>query len=116
MLRGKLNDLQLDGRVDAREQLLDSCEHWIGDHVLRARIALRDRQILEDDDPLIADLEREIRCGRVQGAATHSALQIDRYLEVRRRDFDAKRKSARVADPMFYQKLGDTKKRKPLSR
>ena len=32
------------------------------------------------------------------------------YLEARRRDFDAKRDTARDADPMFYQKLADAKR------
>jgi uncharacterized protein (DUF433 family) len=38
------------------------------------------------------------------------------YLEARRRDFDAKRDTARDADPMFYQKLADAKKQTPLVR
>jgi len=49
-----------EGRcVDGGEELLDLREHWIGDHLLRARSAWRDRQVLEDHDPLITDLERE---------------------------------------------------------
>jgi uncharacterized protein (DUF433 family) len=31
--------------------------------------------------------------------------EIERYLEVQRRDFEAQRQSARDKDPMFYQKL-----------
>jgi uncharacterized protein (DUF433 family) len=41
---------------------------------------------------------------------------IDQYLESRRQDFDAARQAARDADPMFYQKLVDTKKHTPLTR
>ena len=41
---------------------------------------------------------------------------VDRYLEARRQDFDAKRESARAADPMFYQKLADAKKQASLTR
>jgi uncharacterized protein (DUF433 family) len=41
---------------------------------------------------------------------------IDRYLESRRQDFDAARQAARDADPMFYQKLVDTRKHTPLTR
>src|SRR2546425_8222970 len=74
MLRGKLNDLEVDRCVDGREQLLDSSEYRIGDHVLRAGIALQNGQVLENDNPRLADLEREIRCGCVQRGATHSAL------------------------------------------
>jgi uncharacterized protein (DUF433 family) len=31
--------------------------------------------------------------------------EVDQYLEGARRDFETKRRSAREADPMFYQKL-----------
>ena len=41
---------------------------------------------------------------------------LDQYLEVRRKDFDSKRESARAADPMFFQKLADGKKQTPLTR
>lgn len=41
---------------------------------------------------------------------------IDRYLESRRKDFDAAQQAARDADPMFYQKLTDAKKHTPLTR
>ena len=41
---------------------------------------------------------------------------IDEYLESRRQDFDAARQAARNADPMFYQKLTDTKNRTPPTR
>jgi uncharacterized protein (DUF433 family) len=40
-------------------------------------------------------------------------LEMDRYLEARRLDFEAKRQAARDADPMFYQKLADAKKHAP---
>lgn len=40
--------------------------------------------------------------------------QLDRYLDVRRHDFDAKREAARNADPMFYQKLAHARKQTPL--
>ena len=42
--------------------------------------------------------------------------EVDRYLDARRRDFEAKRESAREADPMFYQKLADAKRESPLPR
>jgi uncharacterized protein (DUF433 family) len=35
---------------------------------------------------------------------------IDRYLEERRRDYEARREASRAADPMFYQKLADAKR------
>ncbi len=35
---------------------------------------------------------------------------VDRYLETRRREFEAAREAARNADPMFYQKLADAKR------
>jgi len=41
---------------------------------------------------------------------------IDRYLESRRQDSAATRQAARDADPMFYQKLVETKKHTPLTR
>jgi uncharacterized protein (DUF433 family) len=41
---------------------------------------------------------------------------IDRYLECRRQDFDAARQAARDGDPMFYQKVADTRKHTPLTR
>jgi hypothetical protein len=31
--------------------------------------------------------------------------EVDQYLESARRDFEIKRRAAREADPMFYQKL-----------
>ena len=34
---------------------------------------------------------------------------IDRYLATRGQDFETTREAARSADPMFYQKLTDTK-------
>ena len=42
--------------------------------------------------------------------------EIDRYLENQRQEFDAARRAARDADPMFYQKLADAKKHRPLTR
>jgi len=36
--------------------------------------------------------------------------EIDRYLENQRQKFDAARRAARDADPMFYQKLAEAKK------
>ena len=42
--------------------------------------------------------------------------EIDRYLEQRRREFDAARETARDSDPMFYQKLADAKKQTLLAR
>jgi len=41
---------------------------------------------------------------------------IDRYLEAQEQEYDAKRAAARVADPMFYQKLADAKRQTPLVR
>lgn len=42
--------------------------------------------------------------------------ELDRYLDVRRRDFDATREAARNADPMFYQKLAQAKQQTPVVR
>ena len=42
--------------------------------------------------------------------------ELDRYLDARRRDTDMQREAARNADPMFYQKLADARKRSPLVR
>jgi len=42
--------------------------------------------------------------------------EIDRYLENQRQEFDADRRAARDADPMFYQKLADAKKHSPIVR
>ena len=56
---------------------------------------------------------------QVYGAITYYLAHrddIDRYLESRRQDFAAGRHAARHADPMFYQKLTDTKKQTPLTR
>jgi uncharacterized protein (DUF433 family) len=41
---------------------------------------------------------------------------VDRYLEAERQDFESKRAAARAADPMFYQKLADARKRTPRIR
>ena len=41
--------------------------------------------------------------------------ELDRYLDTRRRDFEAHREAARNADPTFYQKLADGKRRAPLT-
>ncbi len=56
---------------------------------------------------------------QVYGAITYYLAHrddLDRYLEGRRRDFDAARDAARDADPMFYQKLVEAKKQTPLTR
>ncbi|MPY90320.1 MAG: DUF433 domain-containing protein [Luteitalea sp.] len=56
---------------------------------------------------------------QVYGAITYYLAhrdEVDQYLEVRQQDFDAKRRLARDADPMFYQKLMDAKKQTPLAR
>jgi len=56
---------------------------------------------------------------QVYGAITYYLAHrddVDRYLESRRQDFDGARQAARDADPMFYQKLIDAKKRTPLTR
>ena len=39
--------------------------------------------------------------------------EIDRHLETREQEFEAKRKAARESDPMFIQKLSDAKKQTP---
>ena len=55
----------------------------------------------------------------VYGAITYYLAhreELDRYLEARQQDFEAKRIAARDADPMFYQKLVDAKKQTPLTR
>lgn len=51
---------------------------------------------------------------QVYGAITYYLAhqgEVDTYLKTRRRDFEAKRKASRKADPMFYQKLADARKR-----
>jgi uncharacterized protein (DUF433 family) len=56
---------------------------------------------------------------QVYGAITYylgHRDDVDHYLESRRQDLDAARHAARDADPMFYQKLTDAKKRTPLTR
>lgn len=53
---------------------------------------------------------------QVYGAITYYLAHrqhVDGYLETRRHDFAAARQSARVADPMFYQKLVEGKKQNP---
>jgi len=42
--------------------------------------------------------------------------EVDRYPEAQRQDFEARRAAARAADPMFYQKLADAKRRTQLGR
>jgi uncharacterized protein (DUF433 family) len=42
--------------------------------------------------------------------------EMDRYLKARSGDFEAKRGTARQADPMFHQKLADAKRQTPLAR
>ena len=41
---------------------------------------------------------------------------VDRYLEAQRQDFDVKRAASRAADPSFYQRLADARKRTPTVR
>lgn len=41
---------------------------------------------------------------------------VDRYLERSREELTAARQAARDADPMFYQKLAEAKKRTPRTR
>jgi len=56
---------------------------------------------------------------RVYGAITYYLAHredVDRYLQGRRQDFDAARQAACDADPMFYQKLADAKKRTRIGR
>jgi uncharacterized protein (DUF433 family) len=56
---------------------------------------------------------------QVYGAITYYLAhrdEIDRYLENQRERFEAARQAARDADPMFYQKLADAKKRTQLAR
>ena len=51
---------------------------------------------------------------QVYGAITYYLAHRDdgdRYLRRQRQDFDAARQAGRDADPMFYQKLTDAKKR-----
>lgn len=42
--------------------------------------------------------------------------EVDRYLDARSDDFEAKREAAREVDPMFHQKLADAKGQTPLTR
>jgi uncharacterized protein (DUF433 family) len=56
---------------------------------------------------------------QVYGAITYylaNREDLDRYLVAQQQEFDVKRRAARDADPMFYQKLLDAKKQAPLSR
>ena len=56
---------------------------------------------------------------QVYGAITfHLAHreEIDRHVDDEREHFEAARRAARDADPMFYQKLADAKKHTPLTR
>jgi uncharacterized protein (DUF433 family) len=56
---------------------------------------------------------------QVYGAITYylgHRDELDRYLATRRQDFDAKRRAARDADPMFYQRLAAAKRQMPLAR
>lgn len=55
---------------------------------------------------------------QVYGAITHylaHQAEIDAYLKRQRVDFETQRKASRQADPMFYQKLAEARKRQ-LSR
>lgn len=56
---------------------------------------------------------------QVYGAITYYLAhrgEVGRYLQRRRRDFAAARQAARDADPMFYQKLAETKRLNPPTR
>jgi uncharacterized protein (DUF433 family) len=56
---------------------------------------------------------------QVYGAITYYLAHrddVDRYLQGRQQDFEAKRQAARDADPMFYRKLADAKKQTSLTR
>jgi|SRR6266540_1373756 len=56
---------------------------------------------------------------QVYGAITYYLAhrgEVDHYLESRRQDLAAARQAARDADPMFYEKLAEAKKRTPLTR
>lgn len=51
---------------------------------------------------------------QVYGAITYYLAnrdEIDAYLSARRIDFEAKQQASREADPMFYQKLADAKRK-----
>jgi len=53
---------------------------------------------------------------QVYGAITFCLAyrqEIDHYLETQREDFEAKRRAARDADPMFYQKLAAARRTIP---
>src|SRR5260370_16662541 len=55
---------------------------------------------------------------QVYGAITYYLAHrddVDRYLDVRHRDFEAARQAARDADPMFYHKLIDSNNQTPLT-
>jgi uncharacterized protein (DUF433 family) len=61
----------------------------------------------------IAQAFPALKLEQVYGAITYYLAhreEVDRYLESRRNDFDAARRAARDADPMFYQKLADARK------
>ena len=55
---------------------------------------------------------------QVYGAITYYLAHredVDDYLERREQHFAAARQAARDADPMFYQKLAEAKKHRPLT-
>jgi uncharacterized protein (DUF433 family) len=59
-----------------------------------------------------------LKLEQVYGAITYYLAHrddVDRYLQRRQQDFEAKRQAARDADPMFYQKLADAKKQPSIS-
>ena len=62
-----VGDLQLDRLVDATEQCLDSAEDGIIDQLLPERAALGHRQVLQDDDRLLAHPRRERRASDAGG-------------------------------------------------
>lgn len=60
-----------------------------------------------------------LKLEQVYGAITFYLAhreEVDRYLDARQHDFEAKREASREADPMFYQKLADAKRQTPLAR
>jgi len=51
---------------------------------------------------------------QVYGAITFylaNRAQVDSYLEQRKRDYEVRREASREADPMFYQKMADARRR-----
>jgi uncharacterized protein (DUF433 family) len=59
-----------------------------------------------------------LRLEQVYGALTFYLANreaVDRYLALQRGDFEEKRRAAREADPMFYQKLAAARRDAPAS-